>query len=189
MKNTLYVQTRQEWRQWLRENFDKQSEIWFIYYKKHTRIPSVPYNEAVEEALCFGWVDSLVKKIDEQKYAQKFTPRRKGSSWSDLNKKRVKKMIAAGKMTEAGLQKIEFNPDEPIESVSNKKNKGLTIPAYIINVIKRNKAAWKNYNNRAPSHKRNYIGWIDSARKEETRQRRLKEAVQKLERNETLGLK
>jgi len=85
---TLYVTTRDEWRSWLEKNHKSEKEIWLIYYKKHTGKPRIPYDDAVEEALCFGWIDSIIKRIDEKKYAQKFSPRKQNSVWSDLNKKR-----------------------------------------------------------------------------------------------------
>ena len=100
---TLRVDTRDSWRHWLRENHASEAEIWFVFYKKHTGVPNVPYGVAVEEALCFGWIDSLVKRIDDERYAQKFTPRRSGSVWSELNKKRATAMVDEGRMTDAGL--------------------------------------------------------------------------------------
>ena len=103
---TLYVTNRKEWRNWLLNNFDSKPEIWLIYYKKHTGKPRILYNDAVEEALCFGWIDSTIKRVDEEIYVQKFTPRKARSIWSDLNRKRAEKMINAGLMTSAGLIKI-----------------------------------------------------------------------------------
>jgi uncharacterized protein YdeI (YjbR/CyaY-like superfamily) len=91
---------------WLEENFDKSPGIWLIFYKKHTGIESIPYQEALEEALCFGWIDSLIKKIDDDRYARKFTSRTDTSKWSEINKKMVDVLIKEGRMTEAGLKKI-----------------------------------------------------------------------------------
>lgn len=101
----LYVTDRDAWRAWLEKNYDTEKEIWLIYYKKHTGKPRIPYDDAVEEALCFGWIDSTVKRVDDEKFAQKFTPRKNKSNWSDLNKKRAKKMIREGRMTKAGFLK------------------------------------------------------------------------------------
>ncbi|MGB2982026.1 MAG: hypothetical protein WBC77_12350, partial [Candidatus Zixiibacteriota bacterium] len=103
MSKTLYVTNRDDWRAWLRKNHSSQKEVWLIYYKKHTGKPRIPYDDAVEEALCYGWIDSTIKRIDEEKYAQKFTPRSEKSNWSELNKRRAKKMIREGRMTQAGL--------------------------------------------------------------------------------------
>lgn len=109
MKNitkTLYVKNRNEWRKWLEKHHNKEPEIWLIYYRKATGKPSIPYNDAVEEALCFGWIDSLEKGIDEERFAQRFTPRKTNSPWSQTNKERVQRLIKLGKMTSAGLAKI-----------------------------------------------------------------------------------
>jgi len=102
----LYVTNRDDWRAWLKVNHAIKKEIWLIYYKKHTGKPRILYDAAVEEALCFGWIDSIVKKIDAEKYAQKFTPRKDTSGWSEPNKRRVERMIKQGRMTEAGMARI-----------------------------------------------------------------------------------
>jgi uncharacterized protein YdeI (YjbR/CyaY-like superfamily) len=99
---TLYVITRGEFRAWLLENHRLKKEIWLVQYKKATRKPSLDYIEAVEEALCFGWIDGLEKSMDAERYALRFTPRRPKSNWTETNKDRARKMIAAGRMTEAG---------------------------------------------------------------------------------------
>jgi uncharacterized protein YdeI (YjbR/CyaY-like superfamily) len=187
---TLYVKTRDEFRSWLEKNYKSEKEIWLIYYKKQSGKPTIPYNDAVEEALCFGWIDSIIKKIDEEKYTQKFTPRKKKSKWSDLNKKRVKKMIEKGKMTEAGYETIKgLNLDDFDNTNIKLPKRELVIPSYIKETIKTNPQSWKNFNELAPSYKRNYVGWIDSAKKEETRKRRLEEVIELLEKNERLGMK
>ena len=99
--------TRGDWRTWLERNHDAQSEVWLVFYKKHTGKPTIPYDSAVEEALCFGWIDSIIKRVDNERYVRKFTPRKGRSIWSKLNKKRASKMIREGRMTEAGLKMID----------------------------------------------------------------------------------
>jgi len=99
---TLYVITREEFRKWLQKNHKSKKEIWLIQYKKATKKPSINYVEAVEEALCFGWIDGLEKRIDDERYALRFSPRRPKSSWTETNKERARKLIAEGRMTEAG---------------------------------------------------------------------------------------
>ena len=96
--DTLYVSDREEWRKWLEENYKTATEIWLIYYRKHTGVPRVPYNDAVEEALCFGWIDSTAKKIDQDRYAQRFTPRNSRSTYSQTNKERLRRLIEKGKV-------------------------------------------------------------------------------------------
>ena len=108
MRKTLYVTRREDWRAWLAKHCRSEKGVWLIFYKKHTDRPRIPYEHAVEEALCFGWIDSLVKRIDDEKFAQKFTPRRDGSKWSGLNKRRLRKLVREGRMTEAGLAKAEL---------------------------------------------------------------------------------
>jgi uncharacterized protein YdeI (YjbR/CyaY-like superfamily) len=103
----LHVATAEEWRGWLQANHAVEKEVWLMIYKKHAATPSVTFEEATEEALCFGWIDSIMKPIDDEKYALRYTPRRKGSNWSESNKKRVAKLIEQGRMTEAGLAKID----------------------------------------------------------------------------------
>ena len=107
VKQKLHVTDRESWRLWLEENHAREKEIWLIYFKKHTGKPRISYDDAVEEALCFGWIDSIVRKIDSDRYCQKFTPRREKSNWSRLNKQRVKKLLKTGRMEKPGLEKIK----------------------------------------------------------------------------------
>lgn len=103
---TFYPKSREKWRKWLSKNYNKEKEIWLIYYKKTTGKPSIPYNDAVEEALCFGWIDSIEKSIDSERFAGRFTPRKPKSGWSKSNIERVKNLIKEGKMTQFGLAKF-----------------------------------------------------------------------------------
>lgn len=187
---TLYVTNRDDWRAWLQAHHAVESEIWLIYYKKHTGQPSIPYDVAVEEALCFGWIDSTVKRIDDQRYMQRFTPRKDNSNWSELNKTRVRKLVAQRRMTKAGLAKIsaevlaEQTPAKP-----RVMQKEIEIPQYFKEAIKRNKEAWENFNRLAPSYRRQYVGWVVSAKREDTRKKRLQEAKNLLSKNQKLGMK
>ena len=185
----LYVTNRDDWREWLRKNYETEKEIWLIYYKKHTGKPSVPYNDSVEEALCFGWVDSIIKKIDDEKFARKFTPRKSESKWSEANKKRAGKMIKEERMTTSGLTKIRKAKKSGEWFKIPPARKALVIPQYVKEALAKNKKALENFNNLAKSYKRQYVGWISSAKKKETRKRRLTEAVSLLEKNEKLGMK
>jgi uncharacterized protein YdeI (YjbR/CyaY-like superfamily) len=186
---TLYVTNREEWRRWLRKNHDTEKEIWLIYYKKQTGRPCVSYDDLVEEALCFGWIDSIVKRIDDQKYARKLTPRKLKSKWSALNKGRVAKMIREGRMSRAGLDKISFPVQENGSLRTEKRKSELPIPGYLEQGLRKNKKAWENFKNLAPSCRRDYVSWITSAKQEATRMGRLSEAVKLLEQNKKLGLK
>ena len=189
MKNAevVYITNRKEWRNWLKENHNLKKEIWLIYYKRHTNKPRIPYNDAVEEAICFGWIDSTIKSIDNEKYMQKFTPRNKRSKWSDLNKERAKKMITAKKMTKVGFIKLD---DVDLNSRGKKETKKeLKIPGDLKKELKNKTDTWQNFNNLAPSYKKQYIDWLNSSKKDETRQKRIKEITDKLEKNEKLGMK
>jgi uncharacterized protein YdeI (YjbR/CyaY-like superfamily) len=190
MHNTLDVTNRDDWRAWLEKHHDTEREAWLIYYKKHTGKPRIPYDDAVEEALCFGWIDSIVKRMDDEKYAQKFTPRKDKSKWSELNKRRAKKMIECGRMTEAGLAKVKnIDLNDAREAKPKPSRKELIIPHYIKEALEADGNVWRNFTNLAFSYKKQYIGWITNAKREETRKRRLKEAIDLLARNEKLGMK
>jgi uncharacterized protein YdeI (YjbR/CyaY-like superfamily) len=189
ISKTLHVTNREDWRAWLKENHDKEQEAWLIFYKKHTGKPVIPYDDAVEEALCFGWIDSIIKRMDDEKFSRKFTPRKPGSKWSELNKKRVKKMIQRGRMTEAGLALINAAKKSGKWEQDISHPKDFPIPPGVIKAISANKKAWENFNKLAPSYKKQYVGWITTAKKEETRQRRLKEALEILAQGKKLGMK
>src|SRR3989442_7399108 len=103
---TLYVKDRRQWRAWLARHHKTAPEIWLIYYKKHSGRPRIPYSDAVEEALCYGWIDSITKPVDEDRWAQRFSPRRPSSRLSEMNRERVRRLIAARRMTKAGLARI-----------------------------------------------------------------------------------
>jgi uncharacterized protein YdeI (YjbR/CyaY-like superfamily) len=177
---TLYVKTRDQWRAWLASHYQSETEIWLVYYKKHSGQPRIPYEHAVEEALCFGWIDSIVKKIDDEKFAQKFTPRRDSTKWSALNRRRVRKLIQEGRMTEAGLAKIDMEilAEKPPARQSKEE---LDIPRFLKQALKASPKAWESFERLAPSHRKQYVMWIMDAKKEETRARRLREAVALLE--------
>jgi len=183
---TLYVANRNDWRLWLEKNYETEKEVWLIYYKKQSYRPGIPYDDAVEEALCFGWIDSIMKKIDEEKFARKFTPRRNNNKWSELNIKRVRKMIDEGKMTEAGLKKVD---KALLDKDPEKKNVPVEGVSYLEEALKNNIKALEFFTSLAPSYKKHYIKWTGSAKKEETRMKRIKEAIELLENHKKLGLK
>ena len=183
IRKTLYVTSREEWRSWLTKHYQSETEVWLIYYKKHTGRPRISYDHAVEEALCFGWVDSIVKRMDDEKFAQKFTPRRDSTKWSALNKRRLRKLIREGRMIEAGLAKIDLAMlSEEAQAQQSKGDLGdLDIPRFVKKALMANAKAWENFRSLTPSRRRAYIHLIMDAKKEETRERRLREAVALLE--------
>jgi uncharacterized protein YdeI (YjbR/CyaY-like superfamily) len=162
---TLYVANRKQWRSWLAKNHRSEPEIWLVYYKKNSGLPRIPYNDAVEEALCYGWIDSTLKPKDELSYLQRFSTRRKNSKLSEMNKERVRRLIKAKKMTRIGLKSIQHH----MENGSNgskrpTKLKNFKVPEDILHALKADPLAWKNFKKFPESYKRIRTGWIDTAR-------------------------
>ena len=186
----LYFKTSKEWREWLKANYDTEKGVWLVYYKKGFDKPTMKYDESVEEALCYGWIDSLIKRIDEKKFARKFHPRKEKSYWSELNKKRVAKLIKENRMTKIGLKKIEAAKKNGMWNKLNPKpDFEISVTPEFQKALNKNKKAKKNFKNLPPSHKKPYMIWISSARKMETQLKRINEAVQLLENGKKLGLK
>jgi uncharacterized protein YdeI (YjbR/CyaY-like superfamily) len=182
--DTIYARNRKEWRTWLQKNHESKKDIWLIYYKKHTGQASVSYTDAVEEAICFGWIDGQIKKIDDDKYMQRFTPRKTNSLWSDINVERAKKMIEQGIMTDSGLNVFE-------EGTKTKKrvpsSKNFSVPSYLKTALAKNKKAWNNFQSFAPSAQLAYVYWVTSAKTEETREKRIKKTIEQLSMNKKFG--
>lgn len=185
----IYIPTTNEWRNWLEQNHAKEKGIWLIYFKKHTGKPRVPYNEAVEEALCFGWIDSTVKRIDEERYMQQFTPRNLKSNWSKLNKARVEKLLKNGKMTTVGMRFVDYAKTHGIWDKEDLPQPIFEFSDELLNLLKLNKKAFKFYTTLSPSHQKQYKQWVMSAKKPETRLRRFSEMLRLLENEEKLGMK
>jgi uncharacterized protein YdeI (YjbR/CyaY-like superfamily) len=162
---TFYAVNRKQWRSWLAKNHRSESEIWLLYYKKNSSKPRIPYNDAVEEALCYGWIDSTLKPKDEISYLQRFSPRRKGSKLSEMNKERVRRLIKAKKMTRFGLEIIQHHMENGSNNSKQSTSlKNFTMPEDILNELKTRPLAWKNFQKFPESYKRIRIGWIDGSR-------------------------
>ncbi|HEY2321290.1 MAG TPA: YdeI/OmpD-associated family protein [Thermoanaerobaculia bacterium] len=173
---TLYVPTRAAWRKWLAKNHDRATEIWLIYPKKNSGEPRVSYEEAVQEALCFGWIDGMTKSLDESRYMQRFSPRRPDSNWSESNRARYARLLDEGRIAPPGLAK----PPNENRPVAERYPRDGAVPAYIERALKADKAAHAKWVKIPPSHRMKYVAWIDSAKKEETRTRRIAEAIKML---------
>ena len=181
---TLDVRTLAQWRRWLAKHHASKPEIWLVFHKQHTGVPSIPYLDALDEALCFGWIDSLVRRLDDDRFARKFTPRKPDSSWSAVNRKRYAMLEASGRLQPAGRERA------PTERSSVKPpRREWKMPGYMASALEARPKARKTFDNLPPSHRRRYIGWIDSAKREETKMRRLDEALRLLEAGKELGLK
>lgn len=161
---TLYVTNRRQWRAWLAKHHKTAKEIWLIYYRKATGKPRIPYNDAVEEALCYGWIDSTNKTLDKEALAQRFSPRRKGSRLSPMNKERVRRLIAAKKMTRAGLESVKQDLEHDAAANTHTVKK-VTLPDDILDALKADPIVWKNFQAFPESYKQIRVGWIDGARK------------------------
>ncbi len=185
----LYVTDRSKWRRWLSKHYARETGIWLIFYKKETSKPTIAYEDAVEEALCFGWVDNIIKKIDAEKYARKFTPRKDKSNWSELNKKRAGKMIKEGLMTDAGEAKIKAAKKNGLWGRAAAAGISFEMPLEFKRALSKNKKAKGNFEKLAASYRKYYIGWINAAKRAETKKKRIKESVHLLEKGERLGLK
>jgi len=156
IKDKLYVTNRNDWRKWLAKNHKKQKEIWLIYYRKETKKPRIPYDDAVLEALAYGWIDSIVKKVDNESFAQRFSPRRPKSILSQMNKERIRELIKENKMTEWGLEAIAhaFNP-------KTDKDEKLKISSNTLKALQTNKEAWKYFQKMPLPYQRIRIAYID----------------------------
>jgi uncharacterized protein YdeI (YjbR/CyaY-like superfamily) len=185
LTHTFQAADRESWRGWLEAHHSDEKEVWLIYFKAHTGRACISYEESVEEALCFGWVDSMIQKIDEERYARKFTPRRVDSAWSETNKRRAAKVIAEGRMTPAGLAKINM----PLEPATHQTaSKTVELPNWIAEGLQTSPKAWENFSKLPPSHKKRYVGWLSSAKREETRGRNLQKAIKMLEEGKRLEI-
>src|SRR5215211_1019607 len=151
---TLHVTNRKDWRKWLREYYKTEKEIWLVYYKKDTGKSRILYNDAVEEALCFGWIDSTFKTLDKERTAQRFSPRKPKSKYSPANKERLRKLVKQ--------RKVIKDVRETLGDILKEK---LHFPPDILQALKANKEAWKNFKKFSDSYKRIRIGFIDGARK------------------------
>jgi uncharacterized protein YdeI (YjbR/CyaY-like superfamily) len=183
-KETLDVRSRHAWRNWLAKHHDAEDEIWLVFHKTHTGVKSIAYDDAVEEAICFGWIDSLITSLDDERYARKFTPRTEHSRWSTINRRRFQDLKSRGMLAAPGLARAptERSGDKPARRTA-------TLPKYIREALEASPKTWEFFQRLAPSHRRNYVVWIDSAKRQETKERRLLEAIKLLAAGKQLGLK
>jgi uncharacterized protein YdeI (YjbR/CyaY-like superfamily) len=181
---TVDVRTRRAWRRWLDEHHGSESAAWLIFHKRHTGIACMSYDDAVEEALCFGWVDSIIKRLDEDRYARKFTPRAPNSRWSTINRKRYADLKKRGLLAPPGLARLptDRSGDPPKLSAD-------VLPPYFKERLQANAAAWNYFHSLAPSYRTMYIAWVEAAKREETRERRIRESIDLLAAGKKLGMK
>jgi len=169
---SYYAKDRKAWRKWLEKNHATSDGVWLIYDKKASGKKRLEYIDAVEEALCFGWIDSTLRPLDDEKYMQRFTPRKPNSGWSALNKQRIEKMIDQNLMAKAGLEKIEEAKRngawEKLDHIE-----ALKLPEDFEKALEKNKKAKTNFENFPQFTKKQFLYRINSARRPETRKERI----------------
>jgi uncharacterized protein YdeI (YjbR/CyaY-like superfamily) len=183
----IHMKDRGSWRTWLEKNHDRKQSVWILFPKKHKARPSVAYSDAVEEALCFGWIDSQVRRLDEDAYIQKFTPRKRKSAWSPSNKQRVRKLVRLGLMTPAGLAKVAEAKKDGSWTTLDSVEKLEAVPRALREALGRNAGAGKTFRKLSPTLKKQFLWFIKSAKREETRTKRIAIVVRLLARNRTMS--
>ena len=183
---TLDLGSPRAWRAWLRAHHDTVAAVWLVFHKRHTAKTGMSYDDAVEEAICYGWIDSLVRRLDADRYARKFTPRKPGSAWSASNLKRWADLDAAGELAPAGRA---ASPAGAPRALPPSRAAIPALPDYIGEAFRGNRKAWAFFQHLPPGERRRFVGWIHIAKREETKERRLREAVRLLAAGQRLGLK
>ena len=172
----VQVASRQEWREWLAQNHRTSPGVWLIYYKIKSGKSGIQYDEALKEALCFGWIDSKSKKLDEERYRQIFTPRKPRSTWSKRNKQYIEELIAEGLIAEAGLEKIEAAKRDSSWSTLD-AIEALIVPADLREALDADEAANKYFESLSNTRKKYILYWIGGAKRPETRLKRIEQVV------------
>lgn len=185
---TVTPASRADWRAWLQAHHADTEEAWVVFFKKGAGKDTLSYNDAVEEAICFGWVDGLKKSLDAERYMHRFTPRKPGSKWSPSNIRRVERMQAAGLMAPPGEAEVKAAKASGAWDNPTGPQTGFAMPAELDAVLKSDAGACANFDAMPPSHRRQYIDWIASAKKPETRERRAARALDMLRAGERLGM-
>ena len=177
LDKAVHFRNSREWRDWLSENHDKKDELWLLHHKTRRRAASVSLEDAVSEAICFGWIDGKLRSIDEDRYIVRYSPRRSNSVWSQINKDRAEALIASGKMTAAGLAKIDEARQNGMWDAAYTNRRSDRMPSDLHEALSRDKDAWSNFANFANSYRNMYIGWVNDAKTDVTRKRRIAEVV------------
>jgi uncharacterized protein YdeI (YjbR/CyaY-like superfamily) len=187
---TLYVQDRIQWRLWLKKNHRTEKEIWLVKFKKHSKKASIPYNDAVEEALCFGWIDSTVKILDNESNVQRYSPRRYNSALSEMNKERIRRLIKKRKMTISGLESIKHHLKDTSKIYSHTiELKEFKMPDDILKELKSDAGIWKNFQNYPLHYKFIRVGYIEGARNRPVEfNKRLKYFLKMTAKNKKFGM-
>ncbi|MDD3875353.1 MAG: YdeI/OmpD-associated family protein [Bacteroidales bacterium] len=189
--DSIHFESPVAFRTWLKKNHATCPGIKMILFKKQLQ-KGITYTEALDEALCYGWIDSILNKLDDERYTVKFTPRKNTANWSEVNRKKVERLISEGRMTEAGLKKIEsYLKTGRVEWTATHASEktAFSVPTFIFQELACQEPALRNFNKLAPSHKKQYVLWITQAKRPETIQKRLQEAISLLVNDKKLGMK
>lgn len=173
---------KKDWRKWLELNHNKKEAVWLIFYRKKSPNYNLSWSESVDEALCFGWIDSVKKKIDPEKYKQYFTKRKSNSTWSKINKDKVKRLIDQGLMEEAGYRSIEMAKANGSWSILDEVE-ALTIPEDLKDAFANYKGSMEYFESLSKSVKKGLLYWVVSAKRKETRQKRISEIAESAHNN------
>jgi len=184
----LLFNNRNAWRSWLESNHGFSDGVWLYHFKKTSGKTGLTHEEAVEEALCFGWIDSKLRRVDEEKYVLRYTPRKPGSVWSKVNKEKAEILIGQGNMTEAGLLKIEEAKKAGRWQSAYTNTERDSTPKDLEDALKKSEKAWQNFNTFANSYRNLYVGWVSAAKTAETRRNRIDIVVRQALENKKLLL-
>jgi len=188
LNKALLFKNRNEWRSWLEKNHMISNEVWLIHYKKSSSKKNLNHFDAVKEAICFGWIDIKLKKIDEERFILRYSPRKPRSVWSKINKKNAEKMISLRKMMPAGYDKIEEATKQGFWDTAYTNLVKERLPSDLKKALIMNKTAWNNFQHFANSYRNMYIGWVKNAKTEKTRKRRISEVVKRSFNNKKSGI-
>lgn len=170
--NVLFFETQEALRKWFQQNYLTETELFVAYYRKSTGKKSITWHQAVDEALCFGWIDGRAAKLDEESFCHRFTPRRPKSNWSDVNIRKIEKLIAEGKVTEKGKE-LYYNRDLRKQKTASFEQENVAFPGNYLQQFQANKIAWEYFSEQPPYYRKTATWYVISAKQETTRQRRL----------------
>ena len=186
--NPLDFRSAAAWRKWLAKNHDKSQGEWVHMYKKGAARSGLRYQDALDEALCFGWIDGQIRAVDSDKFRQRWTPRRKDSIWSRVNKAKVKRLVAEGRMTDAGLAAVKVARKTGKWQAAYSNRRSSELHPELQTALKVDAEAWASFSRLAPSYRRIYAGWVADAKRAETRQRRIAAVLRRARENRKPGI-
>jgi uncharacterized protein YdeI (YjbR/CyaY-like superfamily) len=179
LEGAIYFKDNFGWRSWLEKYHGSKNEVWLIHYKKHSGKIGLKYDDAVNEAICFGWIDGKLKSIDEDRFMLRYSPRKSKSVWSKINKEKALRLITEGRMHSTGLARIEDAKKNGYWDIAYTNKKQEEVPSDLTKALNKDQIARYNFYNFANSYRNNYIGWIVNAKTDLTRRRRILEVVER----------